>query len=165
MLLLLPRLSSCVCLLILSHAHASRKSPFLCSVVRFCADKASQAHLPLLLSVFSSSAPYLFCLSPFCVQSKGEAGRRYPSLPYPFYSFFFQTQSRPFYSLSHCQLFLPATHCSMLLLSPARFALSSSFIDHVYDMTGTPLAFLFSSLEGPRNDEGRGGRKHLIALG
>ena len=42
-------------------------------------------------------------------------------------------------------LLSPFYHCSMLL-ALARFALSSSFIDHVYDMTGTPLSLFFSRL-------------------
>lgn len=57
--------------------------------------------------------------------------------------------------------FLP---CSMLL-ALARFALSSSFIDHVYDMTGTLLSLFFSRLLKGQEMMGRGERKHLIALG
>jgi hypothetical protein len=122
-----------VCLLILSHAPASRKSPFLSSVF-------VRVFLPTRLRKLCF-LPLFICLSPFCVQSKGEAGRRYPSLPYPFYSFFFFHPNKPH------QLFFPLptrlfTIAPCCLLSPDLL----SFIDHVYDMTGTPLSLFFSRL-------------------
>jgi len=96
MLLVLPCLPSCVlCVDLLILSHASRKSlslfTLLLCAVRFSADKALQAHLPFLPSVFFLPPFYLFYPGPesfyvLCAEQR-RSRSLLPTLPYPFYFF------------------------------------------------------------------------------